>query len=328
MPIYAGVVVPSPPPPVTPPPPTPPPPVTIPEIGYASISYIDPHGVVWPMTDTNRGVFALAEGVSGLGAAPVTLTSDPLPRGGARLRHVQPQPRLITWPVHVEADTHQEFIDRWRGIGKAFTDTLLYGPGILDIARPDGRRRQIKVFYQEGFEGLGQPGTGLNWDNAILTLFCEDPYFYDPVPVTVSRSFGGGSADFLSPYPSVSSSQVLGATTVTNPGDVMAWPSWVITGPATLVTVTDSDTGDAFEVDPNATPIAHGNLLAGESVTVTTDPPSVRFDNGDNWTGALNWPTAALWGLPPGDTAVNFTLAGAGTGSSVTATFYARYGMA
>ena len=276
------------------------------------------------MTDPAHGVYALAAGVSGLGAAPVTLTTDPLPRGGARIRHIQPQPRTIVWPIHVEADTHQEFIDLWRAIGKAFTDTSRYGPGILDIARPDGRRRQIKVFYQEGFDGLGQPGTGLNWDNAVITLFCEDPYFYDPVPVSVSRSFGGGAADYLAPYPSVSSSQVLGDTVLTNPGDVEAWPTWTVTGPATLVTVTNVDTGEAFSVDPNATGITHGNLVAGETVVVNTDPPSVRFGT-DNWAGALNWPAAQLWGLPPGDSAVDFNLGGAGSGSSVTGQFYARY---
>lgn len=304
----------------------PPPPAVIPEVGYASISYIDPSGAVWPMTDQSRGFFALAEGISGLGAAPVTITSDPLPRGGSKVRHVQPQPRTIVWPIHVEADTHQEFIDLWRAIGRAFTDTLRYGPGVLDIARPDGKRRQIRVFYQEGFDGLGQAGTGISWDNAVMTLFCEDPYFYDPEPVTIRRGFGGteASEDFLAPYPSVSSSQVLGDTTLTNPGDVVAWPTWTITGPASGVVITNSDTGESFAIDPDATGIAHGNLLSGETVTVATDPPSVRF-GGVNWTASLNWPSAQLWSLHPGGTAVDFNLSGAGAGSSVTATFYARY---
>lgn len=282
------------------------------------------------MTDAAAPFYALADGVSGLGAAPVTLTTDPLPRGGVRLRHVQPQARTIVWPVHVEGETHQEFIDLWRALGRAFTDTLRYGPGILDIARPDGRRRQIQVTYQEGWDGLGQAGTGNSWDKAVVTLIATDPYFYDPEPVTIVREFGGAgdTANFLSPYPSVSSSQVLGATTLTNPGDVVAWPVWTITGPATLVTITDSDSGEAFAVNPSASAIAHGNLIAGESVTVATDPPSVRFENGDNWVGSLNWPSASLWGLEPGETAVNFNLAGAGAGSSVTLSFNARYEMA
>lgn len=319
MPILAG--------PIAPPIPEPPPPVVVPEVGYASITYIDPHGGLWPMTDDSRGYFALADGISGLGAAPVTLTTDPLPRGGVLLRHVQPQARTIVWPVHVEADTHQEFTDLWRALGRASTDTLRYGPGILDIARPDGRRRQIRVRYQDGWQGLGQPGTGITWDNAVMSLLAEDPYFYDPVPVAIVRDYGV-PADYLNPYPSVSSSQVLGDTTLTNPGDVTAWPVWTITGPASLVTITNTDSGDEFTIDPDATPIGHGDLLLGESVTVATDPPSVRFSDGSNWAGALDWPTAALWGLPPGDTSVDVNLTGAGAGSGITVAFYPRYEMA
>jgi hypothetical protein len=278
------------------------------------------------MTDSSRPYFALGDGISGLGAAPVVLTTDPLPRGGAKVRHIQPQPRTVLWPVHVEADTHQHFIDTWRQLGRAFTDTLRYGPGVLDIARPDGRRRQIQVRYQDGWQGLGQPGTGLNWDRAVISLLCEDPYFYDAEPTVQTRTFDTGTADFLSPYPQVSSSQVLGDTIISNPGDVMAWPVWTITGPATSVTITNSDTGEAFTVNPSAIAIGHGNLLGGETVIVTTDPPAVRFGT-DNWAGALNWPSASLWGLPPGDTAIDIDLAGAATGSSVSLAFNARYEM-
>lgn len=316
MPIFAGPIVPA--------PPEAPPPVVVPEVGYASISYIDPRGTVWPMTDTSLGFYALADGVSGLGAAPVSLTTDPLPRGGVRLRHVQPQARTIVWPVHVSGTTHQEFIDLWRALAKAFTDTLRYGPGVLHIARPDGRQRQIKVRYQDGWDGLGRAGTGISWDNAVITLLAEDPYYYDPVPQEIHRQTDT-VANFLNPYPSVSSSQVLGATTVTNPGDVAAWPVWTITGPATLVTITNDDTGESFTLDPNAAAIGHGNLLAGEYVTVATDPPSVRYSDGSNWVGSLNWPAASLWSLAPGDNALTFELDGAGVDSAVDLSFYPRY---
>jgi hypothetical protein len=319
VPILAGAIAPPP-----PPPPVIPPPASVPEVGYASISYIDPSGTVWPMTDPSMPYFALADGVSGLGAAPVVLTTDPLPRGGVRLRHVQPQARTVIWPVHVQGRTHQEFTDLWRALGRAFTDTLRYGPGLLDIAMPDGTRRQIRVRYQDGWQGMGQPGTGLSWDRAVVSLLAEDPYFFDPAPVLLTRAFAG-AMDFLSPYPLVTSSQVLGDSVLHNPGDVTTWPVWTITGPASMVTITRTDTGESFTLDPNAAGVAHGNLLAGQTVTVTTDPPSVRYQDGTNWVGALNWPSAALWGLEPGDTPVTISLTGASAGSSVTAAVTARY---
>lgn len=316
MPILAGAI--------TPPPPAPAPPITIPDIGTFAATYYDPAGGVWPLTTRSLGWYSLAGGIAGLGAAPIDITADPYPRGGSRVRHVQPAARTITWSIRVEADSHQEFVARWRALARAITRTTRDGPGVLEIARPDGSRRQIAVYYQAGFEGVAQGTSGLFWDVAVVQWLCEDPYWYDPVPQTVHRQFDT-TADFLSPYPSVSSSQVLGATTVTNPGDVPAWPAWTISGPATLITMTRTDTGESFVLDPNATAIGHGTLLAGQQVTVTTDPPTVRYQGGTNWIGALNWPSASLWDLAPGDNAVTFELDGAGVGSAVDLSFHPRY---
>ncbi|WP_432124067.1 phage tail protein [Streptomyces sp. C10-9-1] len=262
---------------VAPPTPDTPPPIELPEIGYASVTYIDPAGTRWPMTDITADWYTLADGVSGLGAAPYVLTSDPHPRGGARLRHVQPQPRTIVWPVLVKGADHEAFTANWRALAKAFTRTLRRGPGgirtpgTLEVARPDGSKRTIAVYYQEGWDGLGRVATGITWDSAVVTLWCEDPYWVDAETVAVHREPGSGE-DYLEPYPSVSSSQVLGASTVHNPGDVMVWPTWTITGPASLVTFTHQGTGEAFAIDPSQ---VSGSLLATEQVVVSTDPPRV-----------------------------------------------------
>lgn len=318
-------------------PPTEPPggtPVPLPEIGYATAQYTDPSGTVWPLTDWNAGWWTLADGVSGLGAVPYELTSDPHPRGGARLRHAQAQPRTIVWPLFVQGSTHTEFLQRWRALATAFTRTLRENgdgsrtPGVLDIARPDGTRRQIEVYYLDGFEGQPKQGYYRDADSAIVQLWCEDPYWTDPTPQLLHRETGSLSS-FFTPYPSVSSSQVLGATTVEVGGDTTVWPTWVVTGPASSITFTRTDattgTVEAFTLDPNAAPIGHGNLLAGEQVVISTDPPSVRFENGDNWIGGINWPAANLWGLRPGPNPVTFALSGSGPGSAVDLAYYLRH---
>ncbi|WP_073946530.1 phage tail family protein [Streptomyces kebangsaanensis] len=310
-------------------------PIPFPEIGFATATYTDPSGVVWPLTDTEAGWFTLAEGVTGLDAVEYELTTDAQPRGGARLRHAQAQPRTIVWPLYVYGDTHLEFVERWRALARAFTRTLRPGPdgvrppGILEISRPDGSSRRINVFYQEGFEGQGKQGTGISSDAAVLTLWCEDPYWIDPTPIGVHRETGTLSSFFV-PYPAVSSSQVLGATTVENPSDVTVWPTWKITGPASQITFTitrQTSTGQTMSESFTLTPAAvgHGNLLAGEHVTVSTDPPMVRFQDGANWIGALNWPAAVLWGLEPGANEITFQLDGSGPGSAVDLVFYPRY---
>ncbi|MFE9923265.1 phage tail protein [Streptomyces sp. NPDC005774] len=306
-----------------------PPPIEIPEIGYASITYIDPTGTRWPMTDLAGDWYTLADGVSGLGATRYLLTSDPHPRGGTRVRHVQPQARTIVWPLLVKGADHLAFTKNWRDVGGAFLRTLRPGPdgrpvspGVLEVARPDGTARRIEVVYSEGWDGLGQAATGITWDSAVLTLVCEDPYWADVVPQEVHRETGV-QVDYLAPYPSVSSSQVLGATSVVNSGAVDVWPTWKVSGPASAITFTRDDTGDAFTL--NMTGTAHGPLLEGETVTISTDPPRVRSHTGENLVGGLNWPSAVLWSLPPGETPVTFQLDGADAGSAVDLVFYPRY---
>jgi hypothetical protein len=262
--------------------------VVLPEVGFATAVYYSPDGTAWPLTDDRRGWFTLADGVSGLGAAPYELTTDAHPRGGVRLRHAHPQERTVVWPVHVYGENHTEFLGRWRQLARAFTSTLRKGPGKLEIARPDGTRRHIAVYYSGGFEGQGGQGTGITSDSAVLSLLCEDPYWVDAVPLTAHREHSVGE-DFLQPYPSVSSGQVLGSTTLANPGDVKAWPEWTITGPATMVTFTQEDTGESFTLDPAA---VGGNLLAHEQVVVSTHPPRVRKKSVEQQTISLGGATA------------------------------------
>jgi hypothetical protein len=296
----------------------------LPDVGFCVATWYAPDGTVWPLTDEDSGVLTMSEGVSGLGAAAIEVTTDPRARGGVRVRHVQAGERIITWPLYVYGATHQKFIALWRAVTSAFTDTSRLGPGTLEIARPDGTTRQVQAYYQDGFDPSGKQGYGITSDYCVISLLCEDPYWRDAAPVRVHRASGTGT-DFLVPYPSVSSAQVLGQTTLINPGDVNAWPSWTVTGPGASFTATLIDTGEAFTVDPNAAQVAHGNLLAGQYVTIDTDPPRVRYMDGSNWSGALSWPGAVLWALPPGTSTATFALSGAAGGSAVDLSFYPRY---
>lgn len=287
----------------------------------ASATWIDPTGTEWPLTDRSLGWCTL-NAVAELGAAPVSIATIADPRGGSVPQHIQPVSRYITWPLHVWGDDHGQFLTRWRNLVRAFTRTRREGPGLLVVTRPDDSAREIEAFYSAGLPGT--PGMGLLNDDAAITLYCPDPYWADRVPATVLREYGVWGS-YLDPYPSVSGSQVLGDTVLPNPGEVEAWPTWVITGPTSLITATNVSTGDSWVLDPNAAGIAHGPLLAGETVTVTTRPPTVRGPAGEIWTAALNWPGATLWPLEPGDNAVTFTLAGAGAGSQVELTYKPRY---
>lgn len=286
------------------------------DVGTMLATWTDPTGEVWNLSDLSPDLgWFTTQGPGGWGAVPIEIVTDPIARGGESVRYIRVQPRTITWPLHIWGETHEQFTDRYRAIMRAFTSTTHKGaPGILTIARPGGTRRQIYAYYKEGFEGE----TGENWlsANPVLSLWCPDGYWTDTEDTTISRSQPIAS-NFFSPFITVGSSRVLGDTQIINPGEVEAWPRWVITGPMTKLTATNITLGQRFAVTYP--------LGAGQQINITTQRPMVRGPGDINLTGALDWPAAVLWPLLPGVNSVNFQVDGAETGTRIDMGFRARY---
>jgi hypothetical protein len=302
---------------VVPAPPTTPPPGRAAE--RLAATWTAPDGTVVPLTTRPLGWW-LMPGALFQGAVPVTVTTDPNPRGGVTVRHVQPEAKVLVFPTNVRGNTHVEFMARWRYLAGKFTQTRRRGPGLLTMTRPDGTSRQIRAWYQSGFDQ--QPGFGWLFDQPVLMLLCEDPFWTDVEDTTVTRAFSGGDSDtFLSPFPHITDSRVLGDTVITVDGDAEVWPVWTITGPASGVTATNNDTGQEFIL----TPIG-GDLTSDDTVTITTDPPAIIGPDGSSWAAAINFVDGAvLWPLEPGDNSVSFVVAGADVGTSITIAYRTRY---
>ncbi|GAA3750787.1 phage distal tail protein [Micromonospora maritima] len=320
MPLRAGILVPSP-PTTTPQAPTTVPVTRDPVVGAMRATWADPQGAVVELTGPHEahGWFTRPE-VAGWGAAPVTLVTDPLPRGGVSVRHQRREPRRLTWPLHVYGDTHLQFLDRYRRLMRHFTLTKYRGAGTLTIYRPDGsdRARAIDCLYEDGFGG--EPGENVRYANPTLTLFCPDGYFRAVDRQFIRRTYQGtGGSPYLRPYLTVSSSRTLGESTVFNGGDIEVYPSWTITGPAAQLVATNETTGESFT-------LTH-NLLAGQTatITITADRALIRGHNGENLSGKLNFPGAVLWALLPGTNDVNFQVTGSGPGTQVELSFYPLY---
>jgi hypothetical protein len=286
------------------------------DVGTITATWTDPTGTVWPLSDISDDVgWFTTPGPGGWNATTYEIVTDPLPRGGEQVRFIRAKPGSITWPIYIWGETHLEYVQRLRQIKKAFTMTLHRGlPGTLTVARPDGSARTIKAYYSAGLEGQG--GEGHLFSHEAITLYCPDGYWQDTSSITETRSYIPGS-DFLSPFPTISNSLALGETTITNPGDVQAWPYWTVTGPMSALTGTNVTMGYEFT-------LTYG-LNAGEQVTITTDRPQVRGPAGQNLVSNLDWPTAYLWGLQPGDNDVIFNLSGSAVGSQIQLSFKPRY---
>jgi hypothetical protein len=98
---------------------------------------------------------------------------------------------------------------------------------------------------------------------------------------------------------------------------VAAWPEWTITGPASEIVATNHTYGQSFTLTYD--------LDAGETLTITTQRPTVRGPAGENLAGSLNWPEAYLWALAPGLNDIEFEVTGANTGTSISLAYHPRY---
>jgi hypothetical protein len=272
-------------------------------------TWIDPTGVQWPLTDTadSRGYFTRTD-ISGWGARPYEFVTDPIATGGESVRFIRSNSARITWPLYIRGDTHLEFLTRWR-------DLRTGTPGTLRVSRSDGTAREIDCFLEDGFQGQG--GENWLWANAVLTLYAPDGAWRDSTVIHVPRTYTPG-ADFLNPFPTISSAQVLGRVPIDNQGELTAWPSWLITGPATVITATNYTTSQSW--------VLTTTLAAGETATVNTLPrPTARGPVGQNLVSSFNWPDAYLWPLLAGVNDVEFVVAGASTGTAIEMVYQARY---
>lgn len=286
------------------------------DVGTITATWTDPTGVVWELSNTEPDVgWFTPPGPAGWNATTYEIVTDPVPRGGENVRFVRAKPGRIIWPLYVYGDTHLQWLANHRQIRRAFASTLHRRlPGTLRVARPDGTAREIDCYYESGLEG--EDGEGWLYSKDVITLFAPDGYWRDITVLSTTRSYIPGE-DFLDPFPTISDSLNLGETTVNNPGDVPAWPTWTITGPMTAISATNVTTGYQFSLN-------YG-LLAGEQATITTWQPTVRGPAGQNLTANLDWPDAYLWWLEPGDNDVIFNVTGGLDGTSVQLDFHPRY---
>lgn len=301
--------------------------------GTITATWIDPEGLEWPLTvtDTEPGWFTTF-GPGGWGSTPIELITDPNPRGGDLVRYIRAKSRRLQWPLYIGGTSHVDFTTNYRTIMRAFTKTTLRrSPGVLQVARPDGSRRVIEAFYEQGFEG--EPGENWLWAKPVVQLFCPDGYWTDPELVGMDSSFDPGvQVSFLNPFFSLTASAVSDPsgtgswTPAYNNGDIDCWPAWILRGPFNGFVAHNLTTGDRFGFNMTVT--------TGQRVVITTDPPTVRHylnasaTTGTNVSRYIDWFNTAgtsLWPLIPGENRIDFTVTGGSVGTSVEMVWRHRY---
>lgn len=238
---------------------------------------------------------------------PVSLTTVKVPQAqGAHFQQARHNERLVALPV-VTPGPHiaggREELRRW-----ARALDPLKGEGTLTVVQGAYPGRQLVCAYEAGLDDLAEEEPRL--DLATLAFRAADPYWQDASESALLATLASSTFTWFPFLPLVlGSSDVFAAATITNLGDVQAWPVVTVKGPGTDLRLTNLTTGLAWS--------RPGNIAAGSTLIVDTRPghKSARLD-GNNAFGQLA-DDSVLWPLEPGANRVEIGFAGASGASSV-----------
>jgi hypothetical protein len=243
-------------------PPTSPPAVASPWVGV-SMSWRGWDGSTWELTNSDSGVFLMSGGVEGLAmpAHQAWVGQSPAVHGQFYRGHVV-EPRQVFWPLFLYSDVSSE---EWVARDRAFWRSLHPGKHGMWLATVPGRgERTLSCrFADDGQHAFEMDPVFRGWAKYGVTLIADDPFWRGtPVRRSWAQSTAEGFYGPGNPLFRISSGAQLGTATMTNSGDVEAWPQWTITGPLTSVTVGVDGRTIQWTVE----------LVAGDVLVIDTDP--------------------------------------------------------
>jgi phage-related protein len=114
------------------------------------------------------------------------------------------------------------------------------------------------VFYIDGYRNAGgeityASDTGREYAKITVSLRCPNPYWQNIIPVTANYT-------------------TIGAKSITNNGDIPAYPVWTLNGPITNITFTSSNGSWSYDTA----------ILSGDSVIVDSEEKTVISNTGVN----------------------------------------------
>lgn len=281
-------------------------------------------GSVWDICTGESGI-ALQAGVEGLLEPPfVHYTDDSPATYGANWRGWTAEKRDVLWPIEVY---HGDSSLEWLKLNRRFKRTLHPGKaGVWTVQQPDGITRSMTMrFAGNSSGGFDIAPEVVGWADYALTFQAVDPFWYgQPVPRTFQGAeqkqfFGGGDPGSAETAPAfyISRGSSFATASISNDGDVEAWPVWTISGPCTSATV-------GVGTDTITIPVT---LTAGQSITLDTDP---RVQQAFRETGAEVTASLSSFNFAPipegEERPLNVTMTGAGTiSATITPRFFTAF---
>lgn len=236
---------------------------------------------------------------------PVSIHTIRVPQAqGGRFRNARHDERLVALPVVLPGPTDgRDELRRW-----ARALDPLKGEGTLTVVQGDHAGRQIVCAYEAGLDSFAERYQGLG--QTTLAFRAAEPYWRDSIESSLAAGVDTVASTWFPFLPlNLGASDVFAEVTITNTGDVDAWPVVTVTGPGVDMAVTNQTTAQTWRFT--------GSVADGSTLVVDTRPghKQVRLD-GENAFGRLS-DDSVLWPLVPGPNRVSIGLASGSEASLV-----------
>lgn len=281
-----------------------------------TLTWIEPDGTEHSLSDPPN--FGVLVGPSGRFMPPVSFTEDVVPQAaGTRLRQVNVLSRDVDLPFFMQAESRIALRQLERRVLGWFDPQR--GDGRLRCITDDSVQRDLICRYAGGLSlAENMDRSGETWQECVLTLRAFDPYWQDSAQ-TALRFATGAAVNLFPFFPlALSASSITSPISVDNVGDIDAWPVWNVRGPGTNLTLQNVTTGLSFTIT--------GALITGQTWTIDTRPgiKTIKRETGASAYNLLTTPST-LWPLKRGVNAINVTLSGTTTESTVFLNYTQRY---
>lgn len=243
-----------------------------------SVIWTDPRGKEWNLTTGEQGVI-LDMGQAGLGWSPldhVFTRGDTVHSSSRVKRGIHNLKVLVGWNV-TEDDFYRLYSEWWTEANTPFA------LGELKVIRPDGttRSRRLRLFDSPDTVFSFDPGLGIDPTPELWSVTGDSGWWMGTEQVaeyTQASLKGGNQTPFYGNsgrgWPLyISAAYSATGAVIDNLGQGPMWLTWTLVGPMANPRVGVAGNELVFQ----------GTLLAGEVVTITTDPASrAVVDSGGN----------------------------------------------
>lgn len=260
--------------------------------------------------------YVLNPGFLGFGIAPTQVRIEESAGDGGLWRNTKKGIRDIDLPITVLGTSRDDVQAKLRRLSKLIQDGD--GPTKLLASYNHGTEEtlSLEIHYVGGAEGSWGPNQGLTWATSLFSFQAPNPFWQTAETEDFTVGTGNTGRGLLPQLTKlkVSSSQTLGVITVTNSGDVPAYPIWRVRGPIEDFFVSDGTNSFGFNAE----------VFTGETITIDTATGSVTDDLGANRYDIL-LPAPKLFPIKPGVTSLTVTGVANSLNAQVVLSYSPRY---